>query len=255
MENNLVSREPVAAPETQRRTPWVVSAGTVALGVAFALWISFRFRAPEAPPPEIIRSGPEVREVEKPAPLPQVIIQEVPEAEPEPPAAPPAPPPPRLASPPLLPAPPPVPSGWAGVWRQEKSPIPMFQLRDAGTSIAGTCVPMWGATLAFRDGKVLDDAVEFVVEDRVFRTHIRMTREAANRAKVEYWITDEDWLESYKRANKAIRTPQQALLWRVILEKNARLRGRPVTVGVFTRKPEAAEATGSLRTSTRASNR
>ena len=103
---------------------------------------------------------------------------------------------------------------WDGVWRRKKYPLPMFRLNPSGDAVAGTCVPNWGTVVQFRDGAVTGDALEFVVDDQVFRVHVRMTRVGDDKAKVEQWVTDADWETSLERAMRAARTPQQARLAR-----------------------------------------
>ena len=80
--------------------------------------------------------------------------------------------------------------------------------------------------------------LEFAVDDGVFRVHFRMVRIGEFGAEVEAWITADDWAESLIRANKIVRTPQQALLARLIMEKNAKNLGEPKIVGTFWRRPD-----------------
>src|SRR5438552_1572978 len=132
--------------------------GTVAIGLVLAGMAIYYFRAPPAPPPVVIPSPPEVRYVEKPAPVPPVVAVT---------------PPPRPALPPPPPSPRPkieaVKSAWDGVWRREKSPLPMFKLRQDGDSITGDYAPSWSGVFPFQDGKIVEDTVEFVATDGVFR--------------------------------------------------------------------------------------
>jgi hypothetical protein len=228
MENNLATPDFTPEPDAQRRKSGVAAILTVALGAAFAIWVIFRFRPPEAPPPVVVESPPQIRVERPPAPPPQVIYKEAPRFEP--------PPPPVTALPP---------SGWAGVWRKGKDALPIFQLKDAGWSIVGTCVPNWGTHFPIRYAKPLGDDLEFVVEDGIIRTHFLMHKAGENQATVENWITEDDWVESFKRANMVARTPQSALLYRQILQKNAELRGNRVTAGTFTRNPAASEESDS----------
>jgi hypothetical protein len=83
---------------------------------------------------------------------------------------------------------------------------------------------------------VSGDALEFVVDDALSRVHIRMALDGQDKAKVEQWVTDEDWMASLERANKAAKTRQQALVLRTALQQNARKFRKPVVIGVFTRQ-------------------
>jgi hypothetical protein len=201
---------------------------TVGIGVALAVPGILRLRAPA---PVVIKPPPEVRVVEKPPPPPKVIIKGVP-------APAPAPPPPPVAPPP----PPPPPEAVLeakpvrdGVWRGKEHPLPMVQLRLSGESVAGTLAPDWSAVLPFCDGKVAGDAVEVAVDNGVFRTHFRMSLVDDGRAKLEAWVTDEDWMASLARANKLARPPRQAVVARRKLEHNARRLRKPKAVGTFLR--------------------
>jgi len=204
---------------------------TVALGVGLAVFVIFRFKAPR---PQIIASPPEVRVVREPAPPQQVIIKEVPTPlmrQELPPTPSPAPPPPTL------PPPSNFVSGWTGVWRKEKGVFFVFQIKDDNSSITGTCLPNWGTYLPLRNATVIGNELSFTVEDGIIRTHFKMRKAGDNQAQLEYWITEDDWVESFKRANLAVRTPQQVLFYRQVLENNAKLRGKPVFAGLFNRSP------------------
>ena len=204
--------------------------GTLAVGVGAAALVIFHLRPP---PPLVVQTPPETKVVQK--------VVYVPQARPDP-----SPPPPSapLAAPPEpqpQPAAPPVAAiqatgVWDGVWRQKKHPLPMFRLNPSGDAVAGTCVPNWGTVVPFRGGAVTGDALEFVVDDQVFRVHVRMTMVGDDKAKVEQWVTDADWETSLERANKAARTPQQALLARAKLEVDAKKFRKPATLGIFTRQ-------------------
>lgn len=223
--------EYIVGQEEPRRggTFGAATLGTLLIGVGLAALVIFHFRAP---PPEVIEHPPEIRVVEQPAPPPKVVIREVPV--PAPPVV-----PPRVA--PAAPAPAasqliePV-KAWEGVWRRKEYPLPMFRLMQAGTQVSGTCAPNWQAIVPVRDGSAMGDTLEFTVDDQVFRLHVRMTLVGDDQAKVEQWVTDEDWMASLQRAGKAARTPQQAILARAILEQNAGKFRKPVTVGIFTRQ-------------------
>ena len=80
------------------------------------------------------------------------------------------------------------------------------------------------------------DAVEFVVDDQVFRVHVRMTMEGQDRAKAWQYVTDEDWAVGLERALRLVKTPQQAAIARVKLERDAQRFRKPVLVGIFTRQ-------------------
>ena len=189
------------------------------------------------PPPAVVESPPEIKVVEK------VVYTEKPTPLPPPPAPPPSipAPTPLPAPPPLPPEPPPAtieaPGVWDGIWRRKDYPLPMFHLSQSGDAVAGTCAPNWGSVLPFRDGAASSDSAEFIVDDRVFFVHIRMTMLGGDKAKVEQWVADEDWETSLERAIRAARTPQQALLARLKLEVDAKKFRKPMMVGIFMRQP------------------
>src|SRR5206468_5152531 len=108
----------------------------------------------------------------------------------------------------------------------------MFELNQAGNSIVGKYAPNWSGVYPFRDGTIADNTVEFVVTDQVFRAHFRMTMLGPDRARVEGWGTDEDWLSGLANANRMVRTRQQALLARMILTDAAKRR-KPTSQGIF----------------------
>jgi hypothetical protein len=224
MNDYIVGQELGMGQESPRGRTFVMAMlSTLGIGVVLAGLAIFHFRAPDAPPPVVIDHPPEVRVVEKPAPPPQVIIKEVPI------------PAPSLPPPPL--PQPTVTTVWGGVWRTNEYPLPMFRINQSGALVDGTYAPPnWGSPLSFRNGLVIGDTLEFVVEDQVFRAHFRMSMVGDSKAKVEEWVSDEDWMTSLERANKAARTPQQALQARAILEENAKRLRKPVTVGIFGRQ-------------------
>jgi hypothetical protein len=200
---------------------------TVVMGAGLAALAIYQFRtrsqptpSQRTPPPVVIKTPPEIRYVEKPVPA------QVPAAAVDPPPAPPAPPPVEIE---------PVQSAWDGVWRPERSPLPIFELRQVGNSVMGKCAPNWSVVLSFRDGKTQGNTVAFAVADPVLRVHFRMTLLGTGMARLEGWITEEDWLVALANANKIVRTPQQALLARNILQGSAKRRGKPVNLGRFTR--------------------
>ena len=44
----------------------------------------------------------------------------------------------------------------------------------------------------------------------MFLWHFRSTMTRLNEAKVEMWVSADDWETSLERANRVVRTPQQA---------------------------------------------
>jgi hypothetical protein len=206
----------------------VTATVTLSLGVAAAVFVIYHM---QAPPPRIVQTPPEIKVLEKtvyaPAPKPAPL---------------PPPPPVVVAKPP----PPPEPSRtpvlvrreWNGLWRRKETPLPMFKLNQSESSVAGSCAPNWSAVLQFSGGTATEETVEFVVDDNVFRIHVRMTMLGQDKAKVENWVSDDDWLLSLARANRAARTPQQAILARAVLERSAKKLRKPVVVGIFTRSEE-----------------
>ena len=195
----------------------------------------------QKPPPAVVQSPPETKVVEKvvyaknPTPLPPPPAPPPPALDPTPPPVPSAEPEPPLAAT-MSVATMLAPGVWDGVWRRKGYPLPMFRLSQSGDSVAGTCAANWSAVVPFRDGVASGDSAEFVVDDQVFRVHVRMTMLGDGQAKVEQWVTDEDWETSLERASRAARTPQQALLARLKLELDAKKFRKPLTVGVFMRQ-------------------
>lgn len=187
--------------------------GTVAIGLVLGGMAIYYFRAPPALPPVVIHTAPETRYVEKesPPPLPAPRAPRRPAARME------------------------ARSTWDGVWRRERYPLPMFELKQAGNEIMGNLAPDWSGVYPFRGGRIVGNAVEFVVTDLIFRAHFRLTMLGPDRAKVEAWVTDEDWLFGFANAQNAVTTPQQAVAARMILEYQARLRGKPKPLGTFSR--------------------
>ena len=51
----------------------------------------------------------------------------------------------------------------------------MIRLYQAGNSIEGNYAPSWSGVYSFRNGWMVGNTVQFMVVDRVFRTHFRMT--------------------------------------------------------------------------------
>ena len=207
---------------------------TLFIGVAAAILAIWHF---SPPPPVVIQTPPETKVVEKeklvyvPKPVATVI-----------------PPAPIVELPRLVPAAPePPPESptvakiaaagvWDGCWRRKESPLPMFRLHQEDSSVAGTCAANWGDISPLHAVGVSGDALEFIVDDVLSRVHIRMALDGQGKAKVEQWVTDDDWLTSLERANKTVKTPQQARVVRAALQQNARKFRKPVEIGVFTRE-------------------
>jgi hypothetical protein len=125
---------------------------------------------------------------------------------------------------------------WDGVWRKEETPLPMFELKQAGNSMVGKYAPAnLGGVLPFRVERIEGDTVEFMVTDQVFRVHFRMTMLGPDRAMVEGCVTDEDWFSGLANASRVVRTPQQALMARMVLHEAAKQKGKPVSLGIFVR--------------------
>ncbi len=216
------------APAPGRRF-WASALTTVLIGVAVAGFAIFRFRTPR---PVIVESSPVVQVVEK------EVVRLVEKVAPPPAKEPPPPPvaPPEATPPPLLTEA--MDSNWRGVWRRKESPLPMVKVSASALSASGVFAPDMTAVLPFRDGQVLGENLEFTVQNEVFRTHFRMTLVGPDKAKMVCWITNEDWLAALVKAKARARTPQQAVILRAILENNAKMLGKPYTVGVFMRYEE-----------------
>ena len=79
----------------------------------------------------------------------------------------------------------------------------MFKINDDGTE--GTCAANWGTIVPWRGGVVNGDSLELVVDEELIRADVRMTLTAPGKAKVEQWVTDDDWMTSLQRANRETR--------------------------------------------------
>jgi hypothetical protein len=127
-------------------------------------------------------------------------------------------------------------SVWEGTWRQEKVAVPMFRLSPDGEGVGGTCAANWGNIAKLRGGSVKGDVLEFVVDADVSPVHIRMAMTGEGKAKVEQWVTADDWMVSLERANKIAKTVQQRRVLHAVLEKNAQTYRKPVVIGTFIRQ-------------------
>jgi hypothetical protein len=221
------------ALERRGRVFGAAAVGTLVIGIAAALLVIYHL---QPPPPMVVRTPPETKVVEK--------VVYVPKAAP---VAPVLPSPPIVELPRLVPVAPPsfdpptapkvtATGVWDGVWRRKEAPLPMFRLHQEEDGVGGTCATNWGAIVPLHGVGVTGDALEFVVDDVVSRVHIRMALDGQDKAKVEQWVMDDDWMTSLERANKTAKTPQQALLLKAALQQNARKFRKPVMIGVFTRQ-------------------
>ncbi len=234
MNENLVGEQAAGENGMPRGRTFLAAIGcTLAIGVAAALVMIFHLRPPA---PVVVQSPPETKEVVK------VVYAQNPTPSPPPPPPAPAPEAPAAPPPEEPVAPPPaatvpVSGVWDGVWRRKEYPLPMFRLMSqSGDVVAGTCSPNWLTVVPFQGGVADSDSAEFVVDDQVFRVHVRMTMVGDDKAKVEQFVTDDDWETSLERAMKTARTPQQAAIARAKLERDAQRFRKPVTVGIFTRQ-------------------
>jgi hypothetical protein len=220
--------------ERRGRVFGVATIATLVIGVSAAVWVINQM---QPPPPVVIETPPQIKVVEKKVYIhPDLVVSPVVEL----------PKTPELSTAPPEPMDPPaepttaklVPTGvWDGVWRRSESPLPMFKLNQEGDGVAGTCAANWGAIVPVHGSSSKEDSLQFVVDDVVFRIHIRMTMEGQDRAKVVQWCTNDDWMTSLERANKKARTPQQARTLKTALRENAGKFRKPVTIGIFTRQP------------------
>lgn len=205
--------------------PFTVSAGiTLTIGVGLAVMAILYFR----PAKEIVEVEVE-KIIRMPAPPPRVVVKEVIKEVVK-----------EVPSPAPKPLPPPVtqartPQPWVGIWRPRTSELPMFKLQEAGGTVAGIYASAAGAVLPFKGGKVDGDAIVLVVDDSLFRVHFRLAMKDSQSLSVESWITDEDWLISLARANKKVRTRQQALAVQRQLAENAKLTRKRASLGTLYR--------------------
>jgi hypothetical protein len=195
---------------------------------------------PPSPEPVIIKSPPEIRYVEKPAPPPASAGEPAPAPvaaqPPPPPSLPPAPPSPKAE----------VRSIWDGVWRRQKYPLPMFSLKAQAGGIVGRYAPNW-SEIAPLNGTAQGDTVQFVTSDPLLRVHFRMTMLGTDMAMVEGWMTDEDFLAALSNANRIARTPRQALAARLLLEDAGKRLGKPISLGMFIRGGSILEGLPDLQ--------
>jgi hypothetical protein len=239
MQQPFLPQQPTLPPEPQRGKMFGGMAGaTVLIGVAIAVFIILRFRTPEPLPPEI-------KEVEKV--VERVVEKEVPAASnggenaalkpsgifmPQPPTVNPAPQP-FVAAPPILPEA----QDWGGVWHQQRYPLPSFRMVPTANGVRGLCASNWSTdSLRFESSDLDRGTLRIIVDDGVFRLRFLMTKTGDNSAKVEAWLTDEDWSDCLIRANRKVRTVQEAILARAILENNFKHFRTRKTIGTFIRQ-------------------
>jgi hypothetical protein len=200
--------------------------GTVVMGIGAAVLLIVHMRQPA---PVVIQTPPEIKVVDRVVHVPA----------PTPPAPPPVPPPVFVAPKTeerTLSTVPKEESAWKGVWRRKESPLPMFKMNEDGQE--GTCAANWGTIVARKAASVAADALEFVVDEEIIRAHVRMKLTAPGKAKVEQWVTDDDWMTSLQRANKGNKTPLQRKAIKDVLLINARKYRKPVVIGIFIRQPD-----------------
>jgi hypothetical protein len=203
--------------------------GTVVMGIGAAVLLIVHMQQPapvviKTPVDRIIRVP--VPAVPVPAPLP-------PPPPPPPPVVVAAPPPPPVER--VLSTVPKEKSVLEGVWRRKESPLPMFKVSEDGQE--GTCAANWGTIVPWRNGSANGDVLEFVVDEEIIRAHVRMTLTAPGKARVEQWVTDNDWMVSLQRANKGAKTPLQRKAIKTELLQNATKYRKPVVIGIFIRQP------------------
>jgi hypothetical protein len=195
---------------------------TVAIGLVLAGMAIYYFRATPAPAHVVTEREREIHDAERtagpPAPPP---VEIKPTLRTTPP-----PPPPKIV---------PVSSVWDGVWVPRKSPLPMFELHQAGDSIVGRYAPNMSAVNLIQSGRIVGNSVEFIGTDKVFRAHFRMTMLKTDQAMVEECITDQDWLFGFANAQTAARTPQQKRWAWEIVNDQAKHRGKVINLGIFVR--------------------
>ncbi|HJT78282.1 MAG TPA: hypothetical protein VJ739_13850, partial [Gemmataceae bacterium] len=73
-------------------------------------------------------------------------------------------------------------------------------------------------------------------DDQIFRLHLRLTMTGEDKGTLESWVTDEDFLESLARANRVVRTPEQARISKFILEQDQKHLREPKMMGTFLRR-------------------
>jgi hypothetical protein len=200
----------------------VVAVGTVLCGLAVGVTAIHYFRAHPVPAPVVVQAAPSL-------PVKPQIVERFVEKRVEVPVPVPAAPAPRIESG----------SWWDGVWRMPKYALPMFHLKVSGATLSGKYAPSWSAVNAFAGGKVLGDGsvVQFAVADQWNRVHFRMWLLHNGDARLEAWISPEDWLEMLARANARARTVQDAFWARLALEDMVKRLGQPVYVGTFRKIP------------------
>ncbi|MHB1423120.1 MAG: hypothetical protein ACYC3I_07990 [Gemmataceae bacterium] len=211
--------------ERPRRT-WLFLAAvgiTLTLGAGMAVGlIALSKIAPVKNAPPAVYTPPS-----KPEVVIQEIVKEV-EVIKEVPAVQPAPPP--VEAPPSF--------SWQGIWRRKNAQLPMFRLKEMRGIVGGEYAPDWNTVLSFRGGKVSNNGVEIVVDNNMFRVHFRLAMANSEAVRVTACVTDEDWMISLARANKMVRTPQEALIARKIMEENIKLTRKPQDLGLFYRGTE-----------------
>ena len=206
--------------------------GTVVMGIGLAVLLIVHMRQPKPvvieKPPVIIEKPPVI--IEKPVTktVEKVVRVEVP-------------PPPvsgtNKTEERTLTTVPKEKSEWKGIWRRKETPLPMFKVGQDGQE--GTCAANWGTIVGWKAASVAADALEFVVDEDIIRAMpLRMTMTGKGKAKVEQWVTDDDWMTSLQRANRGAKTPQQRQAIKMTLLMNARRYRKPVVIGIFIRQAD-----------------
>lgn len=205
----------------ERGVPFVVTAGTTVVAGVFLAGLALHFLKPstrvvEVPSPPIVIEKPVEKIVEK-------VVEKVVEKFVEVPAK------PEIVSV----------GEFHGAWRDVFKRLPMFVLKQSGTSIAGTYAPdNWSGPYPFTGGKVMDNIAEFAVATKTQRIHYRFTLRPGGNAVVEMWYTVEDLMQMLAIANKTVRTAQQAYVLQLQFKREFDRVGQPVYLGLFYQLPE-----------------
>ncbi len=123
-------------------------------------------------------------------------------------------------------------------------PLPLLQLRQFGTSLAGKYAPAnMSGSYGFKDGQILGDKVVFAVQDELQqRMHFRMEMlPGGDAAKLEAWITAEDGMKMIENARKLAKTPRELLVIGIKVQTELDRFKKPVKIGTFKRVIDPGE--------------
>jgi hypothetical protein len=206
-----------------------VIAGISLLGLGiYALRPAPATPAPVVPPPQVIVQKEYVPTPVAPAPKPPVTLPvELP----------------AMRSPP--PVSEPTNGPWVGVWKMPKQSLPMLHVQQKGTSFHGEYAPPdWSGTYPFQDGVERDGKLEFAVttpKPVQMCGQFRLELLPDGDMRCENWMKPEDALAMLTKAAKVPKTPAQAAVLKLYIDREIKRLGKPVVLGTFRRIPDPGD--------------